>query len=586
MAFTAGPMTVAAQTINGDGSEHPYRPTKELPYELAQHCSIYFEEKLYRLGLTLLLDLLTSGTLAGPGLTPTFVPSPAHLALASTIVVHPAITTRARSRDDAKAADIALELLRSTKRVVGVLNARFAEAFTITHFESSRRQSCYADDTESKATQANHGPDLSNIAMARNESVWSRAEDFWQAVGWAFNCSVLYPKRWERWQFWLEFVCDVLEDDWQARLRQAEATDLSEGSVQFRNAMKESLIFKYISSTSALSDKKRRILRAVFANGQSESMLFFKEIFRDELKEPKKKSPKNQQTELNLEENIFEDYDLLEDEDEDDDEDAQDSLNHTKGASLHRSKRNKRNTLSTSLSTISDTINDEQVPQAPIEEISGLGPLSAIHLRQRLLQLLANVTACLPKDFIDVDQLYHLFVESVHHLPFPTFHLLLSSPILDGLLDVSRMTLCERLLCSLLENGGFSDTYMSQEDDEGVSQYKLEECYLPFSARTRNKNIVHGGRNAGGSNAAIDNAKVSVLLEAMLRLLAERDMLQPSAELTSAVEKGIAARLEGARLDTRRNSNTRQGLDGLGLIWLTESNERLRFMLKMLSVTQ
>lgn len=535
------------------------------------------------MGLILLLDLLTSGATAGPDLAPTFTPSPAHLALASTIVVHPAITTRAKSRDDAKAADTALELLHSTKEVAGVLNARFAEAFTITHFESSRRRSYHDGGSQSNATQLGHGPDMSNVAMARNDSVWSRAEDFWHAVGWAFNCSILYPKRWERWQLWLELLCDVLEDDWQARLQDAKANGLIEGSTDFRNAMKKSLIFEYISSTSALSDKKRRILRAIFADGQAESMLFFKEVFKDELKEPKKKSPKKRESELDLERDIFGDYGIPEDKDENDEEDEEDAMNHIKGASIHRSKRTRRLTASVSMSSISDSTHDEQLPSAPVEEMSGLGPLPAIRLRQRLLQLLSNVAAFLPKDFIDIDQLYHLFVESVHHLPFPTFHLLVASSNLDGLLDISRMTLCERLLNSLLETGGFSKSHISQDDDDtGVSQEQLEECYLPFSARTRNKNI-NQGRSNSGSKVAIDNAKVSVLLETMLRLLAARGMLQPSAALTNAVERGIAARLERVQMETRRNSNAKQGLESPGLVWLTESHERLRFMLKLLS---
>ncbi|KAI5282137.1 hypothetical protein KEM54_002954, partial [Ascosphaera aggregata] len=545
------------------------------------------------LGLSLLLDLLISGTTAGPNATPTIVPSPAHLALASTIVVHPTVTTCARSIDDSKAADVALELLHATRRLVGPLNARFADAFTITHFLSSRHSGrLYGGESESVSTTATRQRDMLNIAMARNESVWSRAEDFWQAVGWAFKCSVLYPPRWDRWRLWLEFMCDVLEDDWNARVERRDDDDgggrPQYGTPSWESLLKESLIVKYIASTSALSDKKRRIMRAIFADGQAESTLLFKEVFRDELKIPRKCSPRTRDAELDLEENIYGDYDTQDEDDDDKQEDRWLSSSDASRMQPRRAMRTRRGTMSANaLLSLPDSVRDGALPQAPIEQISRLGPLSSIRLRQRLLQLLSNVSNCLPMDFIDVDELYHLFVEAVHHLPFPTFHLFISTPDSDGLLDVSRMALCERILCNSLENGGFSEIYTSQDDEEGVSQEKLQECYLPFSARTRNKPLNQGGRNFSGSSVAVDNAKVSVVLETMLRLLAEKEMLEPSRALTRAVEKGITVRLEKVRSETRRNSSTKQrAFENMGSVWLTESSERLRLMVEMLRDAQ
>lgn len=42
------PINMPMETSNddGDSKKHHRRPAKDLPYELAQHCSIYFEEKL------------------------------------------------------------------------------------------------------------------------------------------------------------------------------------------------------------------------------------------------------------------------------------------------------------------------------------------------------------------------------------------------------------------------------------------------------------------------------------------------------------------------------------------------------------
>ena len=101
------------------------------------------------------------------------------------------------------------------------------------------------------------------------DSVWQRAEDFWHVVGWAFRCSVLHPERWERWQIWLQFMCNVLEDDWKERERKwleakgderepsqnAEpATKGTRGGKQAAEddlkIFRESLIFQYISSNT------------------------------------------------------------------------------------------------------------------------------------------------------------------------------------------------------------------------------------------------------------------------------------------------------------------------------------------------
>ena len=73
-----------------------------------------------------------------------------------------------------------------------------------------------------QSSNENPGHDESmplNDILGNEESLWSRADDFWHAVGWAFNCSVRYPGRWERWRIWLELMCDVLQDDWNERER-------------------------------------------------------------------------------------------------------------------------------------------------------------------------------------------------------------------------------------------------------------------------------------------------------------------------------------------------------------------------------
>ncbi|KAI5288595.1 hypothetical protein KEM55_009041, partial [Ascosphaera atra] len=219
----------------------------------------------------------------------------------------------------------------------------------------------------------NLDPETLNVEMARSESVWSRAEDFWQAVGWAFNCSTLYPRRWERWRLWLEFMCDVLEDDWEVRMEAVKAQGHSEDSAAAREAMKQSLAWKYISTTSGLSETKRRMLRAIFADGQAESMLLFKEVFRNELKEPSDKTEKKkEQVALNLDENLFGDYD------EDSDEESSSASGDEQNAPTTRTRQSRtgrKDAQNPSPSAVS-----RDAPQGRFNEAaltSALGPLSA-----------------------------------------------------------------------------------------------------------------------------------------------------------------------------------------------------------------
>ena len=157
---------------------------------------------------------------------------------------------------------------------MGPVGANFDLAFTFTHFASSRYGGRRLADSknELKNTATDEDTEPLNFELARTGALWSRAEDFWHVVGWAFNCAVIHPKRWVRWQLWLEFMCDVLEDDWRERERRSESLD-NEPEDHFQSAsdhwLKESLIVKYISTSSGGYGRNRRILRAIFADGSA-----------------------------------------------------------------------------------------------------------------------------------------------------------------------------------------------------------------------------------------------------------------------------------------------------------------------------
>ncbi|KKZ62921.1 hypothetical protein EMCG_02767 [[Emmonsia] crescens] len=542
-----------------------YRPAKSLPFELSRHCNIYFEEKLYHQALHLLLSLLSSSTIASG---PAFVPTPQQLAVAATLVVHPSTTTLAKSRESAQAANTALQLLRLTNKLVGPLAAKFDVAFAFTRFASSRHGGSRLRDGDSEGANGT-SPDsdtaLMTMELAQRGSLWFRAEDFWSAVGWAFNCAVLHPKRWSRWRVWLEYMCDVLEDDWAEREKLIDSSSNGASSPSTRDALRQSLIFKYIAGTSGVSGQHRRIIRAIFADGSPGLLNEFKEVFRNELKDPKKDKDhlKRREADVNVDDDVFGDYLARDEDDVDEDNDAAYMTRETRPSRPKRS----RTTASAPFSNSTEDLN-----MHPSYKLSGiahsgqmtqLGDISSIALRQRLMQILSRVSNALPEDYMEVEHLYEFFVEFVRPLPLPTFQLLVSCPMLSNFTDNARSTLCKMILELLLHRPRNSEqTY--------INQYKLETYYLPYAAYTNNP---------------IENAKVSILLETLLLLLASNGMLQVQPSLQNAIEKGILARGYKSQSDAKKNLD-KMKLDEIGWAWLIASGDRINYLVNKLLSTE
>ncbi|EAW10754.1 uncharacterized protein ACLA_052270 [Aspergillus clavatus NRRL 1] len=543
-----------------------YRPVKPIPYELVQHCSIFLEEKLYTQALNLLLNILSPGAVSS---TPIYVPSPQLLAVAATFLVHPSTTTRARTAEEEEAPNAALRLLRLTNTLVGPTSAKLTVAFSFTHFESSRQGRRRHVEAEGSA----HGevsPDDTkplNIDLGQSASVWSRAEDFWHVVGWAFNCSILHPERWARWQIWLEFMCEVLEDDWNERERQsASAAD----DMECRRILQGSLISRYIVDGSAGHGRNRRILRAIFADGGSAAVNEFREVFHKELKQLKRETNDNvkkREVEVNIDEGQYGDY-LSKGEDESDATDSPVTATATAKRPTRQSKRTRRaNTRSTNAKDTATLAPDTAMTDSPSAVqahvgVSLLGGLQSLALRQRLLHLLSAVAKASPDAFTTLDELYHLFVENIRHLPLPIFQAFVSPFVLPHFSAAAQTTLCEFLLFRMRE------TAAPETDEEYLDQTKLETCFLPYAASTP---------------SIVDNAKISITLEALLLLLAESDMLTVTPALKEAVQLGIMARAEKAQIETRKNHSSRK-MEDVEWCWLLESGERLMFLVDELLV--
>jgi hypothetical protein len=523
-----------------------YRPARALPFELNSQIAIYFEENLYTQAFALLQSLLSSSAHADIN-EPAFVPSPTQLALASTLTVHPALTTRTTSKEKRSQADSALRLLRIVSQVVGPVNADFRHAFKFLKFKfgstrNSNGQILKNSERREEGSRLDDGQ-IEN-QFAQGESLYSHAEDFWHVVGWAFNCSKLHPKRWDRWVLWLDWMIGLLEEDWRER---AERTD-----------WKCSLIGSYIRHASGVSGRNRRILRSIFANGTTKAINEFREVFRNELKEPKKEDNerfKKREVDVDVEAEVYGDYMAKDDDDHSDDE-----ANSTGIANRMRTRNPSLRRVTPKASTSSLTSAYDESEEVEEDGPAVLGGSESLRLRMRLLQLLSDVSLKLPGDFETGSELYTMFVEFIRPLPLATFQAVISPSAVPEMFSAdAQTTLCEFLLTRSLLEAAAPDS-----DEPYLRQSKMEECYLPFAAT---------------SSSVADNAKVSLCLETLLRHLLLAGKLTARPALEYALHEGIQRRCEKASDGVRKSASARKR-EEIAWAWLLESGERLTDILK------
>ena len=477
---------------------------------------IYFEEGLHCQALNLLTTALVSGSTSCSPL-PTFLPPPQYIALIATLAVHPTLTTRAKTLDRIQAADLALRYLRLLLNHAGPVNGSFSEAFSFHSlgFSSRRGGSGRRRTTgESVNLPANGDQDI-DTELANAESLWARVEDFWQIVGWSFNCSILHKRRWERWNPWLTYMLEVLEADWDAR--EPGVADESR---------EKSLIMRYINSGTTTTGRQRKVLRAIFADGRTKAVAEFGEIWRNETKELKKDTDvKKADKKIDIEADNYGDY--MDDEDEED-------LEESAGE------------LSSSPEPTSQS--QDSVPNIAED----LGGMDSINLRLRLLSLLSKVSAILPNDFTDLATLYDNFLEHFRSLPIHAFFLIISPTTLRVFTPAAASSLTQYILRSLIA----AAAPLSLNDN--LSQDVLEANYLPYAANT---------------TSIVDNTRVSLCIETLLRLLDIHVGLDWTPRLQEAAEAGIKAR--GAKVrkkQTKRGTDGDAGCDGM---WLAGSAERI-----------
>ncbi|KAL1900165.1 hypothetical protein Sste5346_002475 [Sporothrix stenoceras] len=125
-----------------DGPSSPYRPVRNIPYQLRDHIRVFLEEKMYGEAIQLLTSLAAAGGSDGLNLLPTatttstpttetpiWLPPPSHLAVLASLAIHPAYTTRTQDGTDLRVAGHAMQYLRHVLTVAGPVGAEMATAF-------------------------------------------------------------------------------------------------------------------------------------------------------------------------------------------------------------------------------------------------------------------------------------------------------------------------------------------------------------------------------------------------------------------------------------------------------------------------
>ncbi|KAJ9667692.1 hypothetical protein H2201_002227 [Coniosporium apollinis] len=523
-----------------------YRPSKPLTYAVRSHIAVYLEGSMSKASelicrhtaadheaFTFLTHLLNAGTdVSAPHrLFSASVPPPQYLAMAATLAVHPSLTTRTEDREKQNAANSALQYLRLVNKVVGPLHADLSTTFAFTESGSRtarRRRGRGVGRSESPGgTDVGGGAIKSRYADA--DSVFARGGDFWQVVGWAFNCSVLHPRRWERWSLWLDMVLEVLEADLAARMANVEEAAEKGGIPRAEDTIIQSLVVRYVEGAGQGRTAWRRMMRAVLADGSKKAVSEFREVWEGETREPRKTEEKKARArEVDIEGDKWGDYDLSDEEDE--------VVNgHESHLRVRSSRNSTRHQSDRSEGSGSEEGQNEDHAAKENSTAHLLGGLDSILLRQRVIALLSKVSELRPNALTHQGELFDVFTEFLRPLPLPTFSTFLTT---SPLAPMTQASLCANLLLPLITTAppSYNTLLLSQPD--------LERFFLPAPAN---------------GNSYVDNAKVSLLLQTIVMQMFASGKIVPTEAFGAAVEEGVRARREKAIGDARKRGKGREG---------------------------
>ncbi|KAI5465758.1 hypothetical protein BGZ63DRAFT_347995 [Mariannaea sp. PMI_226] len=537
--------STAASTPLSDNPA-PYLRAQELSRDLKAHTQIYFEEQLYPCAINLLHSITASSNRRRPSkysAKPINVPPATQLALLNTLLVHPQYTTRAEREENLDVPTQALNYLQTVLQRVGPINADFRTAFKFHPAPRIvRRWERPALDGDSDGDDAmDLDDDRIRGRIANEGSVWSRGQDLWFTVGWAFNCSSRYPRRWRYWKVWLQFMMDVLEADWKERERlddEAHEAKNRQGEAP-RISRETAMILMYMEQTDGRTRGMSGILKALFADGSDLYSSTFREVFDKELRGPRKEGSKKRKRDdniLDLENDKFGDY--FEDE------------SMSSGVSEPPTPQKPR---------------DKRGPDSSGGSESGLA--ESISLRLRLFMLISTATFAMRKSS-DLIDLYERYSSAVKLLPLDFFALIMrgAGKKQDPLIQEARVTLLRELFFLLIPSSYKDPNKVDPESEAeaALSTPLLEHCFIIHPANTV---------------AMEDNAKLSLLVEAAIQLLIRHGTLEYSPSFAEAAEKGIKAREAKVRKRRTGKIKTDPG-DELAYEVLINSGKRIKALLQ------
>ncbi|KAH7397737.1 hypothetical protein BKA64DRAFT_708417 [Cadophora sp. MPI-SDFR-AT-0126] len=508
-------------------SKPGYRRSVPVSVEVKEHCHIYLDEQIYSTALTLLNDLVVAGA-AHPEHQdkPTVAPDPHHVELVCALLIHPRPT--AQEALNILLPSQAILVLRNILINLGPQNANLGDAFSFSHLTSNRKSRSSRIKYEgSSGSDVEDKQEHVNGTIANNGRIRRCARDFWHMVGWAFNCSVKYPRRWKVWKVWLDYILDVLEDDWTER----EQEDLAEEDCW--ELRRQSLIVKYLTDAVDKSHAMKRIVRSAFADGDAESLKDFPEVFPNETKKLRYGQKRKRDDPLGK---MFGSYD------------NEDETEFESDGSPESSQEGDE---------------DEIMPGE-----DWLGDMDSMALRQRVVMLLSRVSAYLPECFADCGDVYDEIYQCTVRLPLPAFTQFMSTADSSQMPSFVFVTLAQLLLVRLLPLSAPRPQTIEYRNDDGVTQLMLERCFLPFASST---------------SSVSDNARVSILAENFFRSLVRAGGCEYTQSLKTAVDKGILARENKTKGDRRKKeSDARNKAEGGDVFALKASGQRMRCLLAAL----
>ncbi|KAI0548098.1 hypothetical protein F4679DRAFT_332881 [Xylaria curta] len=500
---------------DGDDGEPQYYKAKGLPPELKEHCRVYLEEALPRQAI-FLLDSLLSTRSPSPH-EPAYCPPPSQISLLCSIIVHPDFTTRPKEPDWPEISLQSLVYLQDLLAVFGPINAGFKESVLFgTNATSDLDPEPHAAHDVSPHTDERGLVRLS--PRYGNGTVWQHGRDFFSVVGWAFNCSFLYPERWQWWNRWLNFMLDLLERDVEERYK----LDMEVTSDEML-MLQDSILTSYITQRSGrTADAVMWIMKALFADGNTPSTSVFQEVWHREHKSKSRRAlNKRKREKVNIDKGEYGGY--LDDE----------SIHSSQASEPPTPQKNR----------VKLAVAKEEGPESAYIE--------TIPLRQRLFSLVSYLCYGLgDASPIDFSNLYEKFEQRIKELPLPVFSSFINSSTSALRID-QQIEMLQGVLFLFVPPGALSPRKVDRArfEEGGISPAILERCFLPYPANTIEVE---------------DNAKMSLLLESLLMIVwqhGESDGGGFSEYLGEAVRKGIDARREKINRKKTRGRGSRGTTD-------------------------